>query len=518
MAEPTLDEVLDVPTQAEVIDGDVLPELRRNEVRVSDWSRISVYRAMVYVVALLFVQVRQIIAAIAAAGFEDYVFGLVEVPNGIDVTSWATDVARQRYGIERIEATHTRRRFTLTNSVASSYGPLQSGDIVVEFPSIDGVLPGNRYVLDEDDVTIPSAGEVEAIFRSEFPVDSDNNLNYDDVSDESDIILVTAQYPGVTVTNPAPDFTDVTQSGSGIGTVTPSGTPNDTYTFRVEIDATGTIGGGALWTPYVDDVAQAQQSGASAANVGGTGVTITLANNGGSPAFVEGTVFHFSTPGTDVTEVGRNQETPQELGARCRAIWPLLAAPIDLDSDEAVPVSPTAAGYVLLAKRASDEVKVVFVDTDDTINNRVYITVAGQGALLSGSTIANVQAYFDQFEMITDDVVVQSATTRTITLASVTVVVRRGQKEAVAARMKERLRNYFRGVDATETLEINGLIDHAYVSSLIRNTPGVKRFPTDEDFTINGTNDDYQLPGAAGAYELALWTQDPSSDFTWQEE
>ncbi len=67
-------------------------------------------------------------------------------------------------------------------------------------------------------------------------------------------------------------------------------------------------------------------------------------------------------------------------------------------------------------------------------------------------------------------------------------------------------------------LGVNGLIDHAYVVSLMRTTPGVKLLVDDQLMSINGTVGDLQLPVTAGAHELAVWSQTISSVFTWTEE
>src|ERR1700760_1282734 len=114
MATPQLSDILTVPSQDDVLNQEVLPELAKRSVRTTDWLPGSVQRAYAYVVALMRVSVRLALAAICAAGFEDYVFGFSTPPPNpdgsiIDVTGWAPFVAQQRYGVKQIEASFTRR-------------------------------------------------------------------------------------------------------------------------------------------------------------------------------------------------------------------------------------------------------------------------------------------------------------------------------------------------------------------------------------------------------------------------
>ena len=167
MAMPALSDLLTIPSQDDVLAQEVLPELQRRGARVTDWFVGGVYRTMSYVVALMRMNARTALAALAAAGFEDYVFGFATPPAGpngpIDVTGWAGWVAKQRYGITQNPATNTQRNITLTNTTTTAYGPLQPGSMILLFPS------GNRYVLNQV-VTIPAAvgatpGTVQANFR-----------------------------------------------------------------------------------------------------------------------------------------------------------------------------------------------------------------------------------------------------------------------------------------------------------------------------------------------------------------
>lgn len=511
MAEPSFDELLDVPDVDTILEQEVLTELRKPEraVKVDSWPTGGVYRAMAYIVAKAREQGRKIAAAIAAAGFEDYAFGLVDPPFGLDVTSWAPIVAKQRYGLDRIEATYTRRTIRLTNSTASTYGPLTLGTILLGFSS------GNRYIQDEDAITIPASDYIDVIFRSALPTDSVNGIVYSTDPSDDVISFINASYPGVTATNPATVYSVVSPTAESIGTVTPSNTPSGgAHSVAVRIDASGNAGDSSVaWSTNVDGLGWVAQSGATATNLGGFNIDVTLADNAGDPAFAADTIYYFNTPGTDIVEIGRDVETPQELGRRCRALWPLLAMVPD-DSGNSVPISPTAVGYELLARTASRQVKVVYVGLGD-VNNELKLAVAGQGALLPGATVAAIQAYLDVFPRLTDIAIVLSPTTRVITIANLAVTVRSGYLVKAQAEVQRRLRLFFGGVDANNPLAINGLIDHAYVAELVRTTPGVKKI-TDLTMTINGSTADLQLPVVAGALELATWSQTAATDFAWR--
>jgi len=507
MALPTLDDLLKIPTQDEVLDQEVFPELRTRGARVTDWIVGGVYRTMAYVVALLRLDVRKSIAAFAAAGFEDYVFGLAAAPAGIDVTAWAALVAKQRYGVDRIAATYTNRTIRLTNSTGTPYGPVSAGGIILQFTAT-----GNRYILDGT-VTIPASSFVDATFRSEFVVDSAAGRTYND-SASATIVLVTANYPGVTATNPAPTYSSVSQAGAGTGTVTPSGSPSGNHSVAVRIDASGQVTA-ATWSTSLDGAAWVSQGAAgSVTNLGGFGINITLANGAsGNPSFIAGTYYYFSTPGSDVTQVGRDQETPTELGARVRGLWPSLAFVKD-SAGNWIWTSPTVNAYETLAKSASDQVKIAFAKTDATVNNKVKIYIAAQGDLVPSGVLSTVSAFFNSRSMLTDLPEVLSPTKRTITLAAVTVTVKQGQLATAQGALQTALKNYLGGVDPKVVLGINGRVDRAYILSLIRNTTGVVKV-SDVTLTINGVAADLQLPVTAGAFELAVWTQAVASDFTW---
>jgi hypothetical protein len=519
MAAPSFEDLLTVPTQDEVLNQEVLPELQRRGLRTTDWNPGAELRKLAYVVALLRANDRLSIATIMAAGFEDYVFGKSVPPadaagNVADVTGWAPVISVQRYGTPQIEATYTRRRLTLTNTATGSYGPLQPGaaSLMVQFPS------GNRYVLDEV-TTIAAAvgvtpGITLALFRSEFASDSDAGLVYNDSPGTTPLTLITANYPGVSVSNPPPLFSTVAHAGTGLGTVTPSGTPTPVgalHSIAVRIMTSGNAGV-AGWQ-YAFDGGAWSATQLAAVVVIGSGITVTLADNGGNPAFVFGEVYYFTTPGSDVVQVGADIESPGALGARCRGLIPAIAFPQD-DLGRWIPTSPTASGYETLVRNANANVRVVLVQTDTTINNKVNIVIAGNGgAALSPVDVANMQQFLDAFSMETDLPNVSTSTPRAIVLAGLVVSCKSAQLVSAQTTLTQRLQKYLGGLDPFAPISINPFIDYDYIVSLARTTPGVTRL--DGTLTINGGTTDLQLPITVGAFESATWAQTAANAFTW---
>ncbi len=517
MASPSFDDLTSLPSQDEVLANEVLPELQARGVKVTDWITGGVLRSMAYVVAKLRATERIAVAAMCAAGWEDFAFGFSAAPNGMDVTGWAPLIAKQRYNVDRIEATYTKRNITLTNSTITAYGPLAAGAIMVAFPS------GRRYISNETATIIASDATV-VEFRSEFPFDSASGLAYNTDASGSTLGLITSSFPGVTATNPAPDYTSpVVQIGSGLGTLTlgtlpPSGPVDPDHSVVVTI-----TGGGnrhtATWTTSLDGNAPEDQGAAGEVlDLDSTGIDIYLDNNGGSPAFVAGTKYYFQTPGTDITEAGRDAETPQELGTRCHGLWPSLAFPQD-EQGNWIPTSPTMSAYEALTRSISSQIKVCLVETSATVNNQVDITISGDGSVVPTSVVAIVNAFYTSKSMMTDSVVVYSPDLRTVTLAGCTISVKAALMATAQASLTTSLSAYMSGVDASNLLPINGLIDRGYLNGLIRFTPGVTHI--DDGLTLTTSAGtvvtDVQLPITPGAKELAtLGTGfDSRTAFSW---
>jgi hypothetical protein len=287
----------------------------------------------------------------------------------------------------------------------------------------------------------------------------------------------------------------------------------------VRIDATGSVGDGSVgWSTSVDNGGWVSHTGASATNLGGVaGLNVTLSDNSGAPAFVFGSVYYYQTPGSDVTQVGADVETPQALGTRCRGLWPSLAFAKDANGNW-IPGSPSVSAYVALALSANTQVRIAFVATDGTVNNKLNIVIAGQGgAPLSPGVVANEQSFFNAYSMLTDLPVVQTSTARPLTLGGLTVYTKPGQTAAAQAALTLRLQTYLGGVDVATPFSINGTVDYDYLIALVRTTPGVTKVSGTLTLTTaaGSVTTDLPLPITPGAFESATWSQSAASAFNW---
>jgi hypothetical protein len=508
----SLADLLSIPSVDDLLNGEVLPAMRARGLNVTAWSDLDPWRILSYAVATLRQSVRQAIATRTAAGFGEYVFGFAQVPGGIDVTSWAGLRATSWYGVKPIKATYTKRRILLTNASASTYGPLRQGRMILKFSS--GAGRGTRYIQDDDNVTIPALGSVAVIFRSEFPYDSASGLTYNNDASDPNIVMVNANFPGVTASNVPGYYTDVGQVGPGLGTLTLTGTPGAAHSVAVRIESPGQSGV-ATWSTSLDGGAWASQgAAASVSDLGGTGINIALTNDGGgsSPSFFTGTYYRFATPGTDVTQQGRDAETPQQLGQRSYAIWPSLGFAKDGATGNWLPFVPTASAIEALTRSVSDEIVTVLVRTDASVNNAVHVIIAAQGAPVSSGTLALLQLFWQTMAGQIDRYVVASPSTTAVVLAGATVKARASQLGQAQAAAQAAVAAYLSGADPNNRLLISDgstIVDRSYLNSLIRRSIGVTHL--DDGLTINGSAADLVLP----VDNLATYAGNVASSLTW---
>lgn len=319
---------------------------------------------------------------------------------------WIGLLARSEYNLDQIAATFTVQTITLTCVVGAGPYTINTGDLWVSSPTTGnrynnsappgGLPPGSPAT----NGTLTSAAPLTLSFRAESPGASF-------VDPAGTITKLITTLAGVTATNPAPDFSTPVQGANGTGTITPSRTSGGvtpaTNAFQIRVDSSGVIGAGA-WSYSINGGIAWIASGAlpsSFALPGGT--TITLANGAGSPAFVAGDVFSFSTPGSAIVAQGRDAETRDQLAARCKSRWPSL-------SD--VPTNDKVQGWAFAA--AGTLVNRVRVTPDAIVPGQINVYLAGPTGMVSGATVILVRDYILARLGITEKVAVSSTTDVTI--------------------------------------------------------------------------------------------------------
>jgi hypothetical protein len=480
---PTLSELLRSATLDAVI-SKMLGVFQSAGFPVTDWdssggserTRIKAFATALKDLAA------DLIPAIAAGGFIDYATG-----------AWLKLTAKQMYDLDYVAASYTVGTIRLTCAPSAGPHTLSVGQTLFKFPS------GNRYTLSAlpNGNVLASGGTLDVTVTSESPNQSALGLNYIDPSNASPIVM-TKPLTGVTATNPAPAYSPVTQIGTGTGTVTPSGSPNSAHQVVIRIDTNGQAGV-ASWSYSIDGGAFVSAGAVSSAtNLGGYGIDVTLSNGSVSPSFLTNDLYNFSTPGTWITTQGRDEESDVALRARSKNRWP------SLNSYGAS--SPTLGFYDLLVRESSTQITQTRVQTDGTINNKVWIVIAGQGGALPPAVVSAADAFVKKRVPITDFPVVVSPTIRTITLSG-TVTVEREKETAAKAAAEAAVRTYI-----NTTVGINGIVRLAEIIDALMSTDGIIDVT---GLQINGASANLALPVVAGAFELPSWTQAIASALTW---
>lgn len=381
---------------------------------------------------------------LAAGGFTGYADG-----------DWLRLLAAQLYAIDYNPASFTVGNITLTNVSSNAY-TITAGQLKATFGA-----SGRSYINNEGG-TLSASDTLVLSFTAEFPGQA-----YSDPS-SSGALTLTTPLPGVTLTNPAGDYSDVAQVGAGTGTVVPSGTPVGPHQVIVQIDSSGAAGA-AAWSYSLDGAPYVSiGSEVSASDLGGTGIDITLTDGISGTSFVAGDTYLFTAPGSWITAQGADIESDASLTLRCNNRWSTLSN------------IPTNGFYELLAQSVPGvgaQVTQVIVLPDSVINNKVNIIVAGPLGALPVDTVTDIQDYITPRSIGTDWPVVVSPTTLDITIAA-TVTATGAQLIAAQSLIEDAVAAYILGIGINGTIRIAGLID------VIMDVAGVVDVA---DVTINGS-------------------------------
>lgn len=466
----TLAELLDPQTAEEVV-AKLLAVMQAYGFPTTSWQPGGVDRTRMMATATALQDISaNYIPTIAAGGLLDYA-------EQLSAPDWIRLLAEQMFNLPYNEASRTVGNMTLT---AGSAGyTITAGQVTVIFPA-----SGNRYINSTGGVLAPS-GTLELEFTAEFA-----GAEYNDPSSGT-ISLVTA-LPGVTVTNPAGDYTDVAHVGAGTGDVTPSGSPVGSHQVTIRIDTTGAAGV-ASWS-YSLDGSPFVSAGAvaSASDLGGYGIDVTLVDGVSGTSFVEDDTYAFNTPGSWIITQGSDDETAPALATRCRNRWRSLS------------YIPTNGFYELLATSTPDvgtQVTQVIVLPDSDINDKVNIVVAGPEGVLPPATVALIQDYIDTHAIGTDNPTVQSPSSTDITF-SATITVAASSLVAAQGAAETAMIDYVNDGGINPTFRIAVVIDR------IMSIAGVTDISSVE---INGSPTNLTL-GSLTTFVVGAFD---SVNFTW---
>lgn len=428
------------------------------------------------------------VPAIAGGSLLDY------APN---YPGWTALTAAQIFSLTQLAATYTVGNVLATNSSGSAYTFSPSNPLIIAFAA-----SGKRY-KSTGSGTIPANGTLTIQVQAEFA-----GASYVDPSNSGDISIVTPSMPGVAITNPSTTFTAITHTGSGLGTVVPTGSPALAHSVLVTVLATSTAGP-PNFSYSIDAQTPVSSTLASLSNIGGTGINIALNDGAGGVSWVEGDTYEFTTPASWITSQGADTQEDLSLADDCRNRWATVrivdSGTITDTEDRLAP--PTMNFYKLLAKRTPTigaQVTEVFVVPDATINNKVNIIVAGPGGVLPSATITAIQNWITPWARGCDIPVVQSPTTTPVTIAlSATALV--SQLAAATAAATTALLDYI------ASIHVNGTIELGEVIAIVRSTTGVARINV-ASVLINGVAADLVLGGPT-SYVLPAYP--PTLNITW---
>lgn len=442
----TLAQLLQQQTVSQIF-ATLLGVYQANGFPVQSWQTGGVERTRLMAIATAIADISSnYIPGITAGGFLDYAPG----------TGWMPILASELYELTQNAAVNTVGNITLTAAAGSGPYIIAAGDLTAVFG-----LTLNRYINNTGG-TLPLSGSLTLSFTAE-----NAGSSYSDPSNSGNLTLATP-LPGVTLTNPAGTYGAVTQTGSGTGTITLSGSPVGPHSINVEITSTGAAGV-ATWSYSIDGAAYVSAGAVSSlTNVGGVGINVTLVNGSSGTSFVVNDIYASYCPGSWITTQGANLESDATLAGRCRNRWASLST------------VPTSGLYQLLAQSTPSvgaQVTQVITVPDATVNNKINLVVAGPAGALPGAAISLIQAYVSPRARGTDNPVVVSPTSLNVTLAG-TITVSVSQLATAQVSIQAVISNYVNGVGINGTLRVAAIIDAIMNVSGVVDVSGV---------TINGS-------------------------------
>lgn len=319
---------------------------------------------------------------------------------------WMDLLAETVFLLERVRATKTgfNVELVVADTVTTDY-TWDVGDVEIVAQS------GNRYRN-----TTAGKGPAAPPFFGTLHFEAEAaGSSYGDVPGVDHFDLVTT-FPGVTLRPAAPPFSSVHHIGASTGQITPGGQPTEAHAFVVRIDVAGDVGT-ARYSISADGGAYVSMGVLQRTNaVGFGGVTLSALPGSGSPSsFEAGDAFAFTAPGTSEFVQGRDEESDEDLAARCRARWPSLS------------LNPTDGLFQLWALLAVPTASRILVSPDlpsdpTAVPGRVSMAVADSRGPIDTSALAAITAYIVPRLSVLDGFVARQARARKLQISGSVLV------------------------------------------------------------------------------------------------
>lgn len=430
-----LSDLLATPSE-EDLRQQFLADLNAAGFPITDWQSGATLKTYVYLQARAYlIALGQVIPDIAAGGYLSEAQG-----------EWLTLLAKQVFNIDRQAATFTVQQATLTCAPGNGPYTVVAGTLVAQ------TTAGHRYT-NLTGGALAAGSPLQLQWQSEGPVDSGSAAtSYVDTANS--MTTMVTPLLGVTINNPAVDFTPVTISNVASTLVTAGrtdpGVAPTPGSILIKITFGGQVGvatfsyrriGATTDTDYVS-------AGLTAAtfDIPAIGVRVGFVNGPSIPTFQTGQVFAVSSPGGPVLVQGRDAETAASLVARCMDRFPDLSE-VTTDSK-----------YRRWAFAADLNVTKVGIATSALAPNTVLVTIAGQSNPISGDIIANVQAFIDLRTQGTEFAIVTSAATQYIGIGGA-VTVPAGTTAAAKVTADAAWQVYVNSVDLGGTVRLQSLAE-----------------------------------------------------------
>jgi hypothetical protein len=438
----TLLQLLAVPIEDDVRQQ-LLSDLNVADFPITDWQTGGVMKTFVELITrAVFTYAAKLIPTITAGGF------LTEA----DETWLRTMLAPQLYNLTPSPATFTIEQGVLTCDAANGPYTITVGQLLA-------ITTAGRRYSNITGGSLATSGTLTLQWQSEGPNDSTvDATNY--IDGANSMTSLVTPLSGVTINNPAIDYTPTTLNGVGPNvTIVPSRTnpvvPPSAGAILITITASGQVGAATfsyrrIGFAGITDPPLGVSGGftSSSFQVPLTGTTLSFVN---APliatTFAKDSLYAISSPGGPIITQGRDIESVAALIARCQARWPDLSA------------IPTPSKFKLWAFAADPQVTKVGVSTGVatlTTPLLTQITIGGQLNPLSGSVVVNVQLYIDRRLGLAESAIVSTASPCLVPITGyVTSPV--GTSAAVQVAADAAWSSYIAGLDIGATAKLSEL-------------------------------------------------------------